>query len=135
MLHNILNRHWEGTLASPNMQQTRKIKNRNVECVVDPMSSHLSDPCRSWQTPSNHQLPMGPSMNNCGTKHRVMLPTSKLNSSDFQVWGGRYLLLPLQERVTPASFKNVMGPQSSSEDSGTWLSEQLASWLEKDRRN
>jgi hypothetical protein len=29
-IHNILNQHWEGTLASPNMQQTRKIKNKNV---------------------------------------------------------------------------------------------------------
>jgi hypothetical protein len=28
-IHNILNQHWEGTLA--NMQQTRKIKIRNVE--------------------------------------------------------------------------------------------------------
>jgi hypothetical protein len=27
-VHNILNLHWEGTLA---MQQTRKIENRNVE--------------------------------------------------------------------------------------------------------
>jgi hypothetical protein len=78
-----VNQHWEGTLASPNMQQTRKIKNRNVECVVDPMDPHLLDPCCSWQTPSSHLLPMGPSMNNCGTKHKVMLPTSKLNSSGF----------------------------------------------------
>jgi hypothetical protein len=55
-IHNILNQHWEDTLASPNMQQTRKIKNRNVECMVDPMGPHLSDPCCSWQTPSSHQL-------------------------------------------------------------------------------
>jgi hypothetical protein len=47
-------------------------------------------------------------MNNCGTKHRVMLPTSKLNSSDFQVSRASIFLLPLQERVTPALFKNVM---------------------------
>jgi hypothetical protein len=26
-----INQHQEGTLASPNMQQTRKIKNKNVE--------------------------------------------------------------------------------------------------------
>jgi hypothetical protein len=89
------------------MQQTRKIKNRNVECV-DPMGPQLSDPCHSWQTPSSHQLPMGPCMNNCGTKYRIMLSTFKLNSSDFQVLRGRYLLLPLQEKVTPALFKNVM---------------------------
>jgi hypothetical protein len=56
LLHNILNQHWEGTLASPNMQQTRKIKNRNMECMVDPMGPYLSDPCWSWQTPSSHQL-------------------------------------------------------------------------------
>jgi hypothetical protein len=47
-------------------------------------------------------------MNNCGTKHRVMLPTSKLNSSDSQVSRAGIFLLPLQERVTPTSFKNVM---------------------------
>jgi hypothetical protein len=70
--------------------------------MVDPMGPHLSDPCHNWQTSSSHQLPTGPRMSNCGTKHRVMLPTSKLNSSDFQVLGARYLLLPLQERVTPA---------------------------------
>jgi hypothetical protein len=50
-----VNQHWEGTLASLNMQ-TRKIKNRNVECMVDPMGPHPSDLCRSWQTPSSHQL-------------------------------------------------------------------------------
>jgi hypothetical protein len=55
-----------------------------------------------------HQAAMSSSMNNCGTKHRVMLPTSKLNSSDSQVLGAGIFLLPLQERVTPASFKNVM---------------------------
>jgi hypothetical protein len=47
-------------------------------------------------------------MNNCETKHRVMLPTSKLNSSDSQVSGVGIFLLPLQERVTPTLFKNVM---------------------------
>jgi hypothetical protein len=54
--HNILNQHWEGTLASPNMQQTRKIENRNVECMVDSMGPHLSDPCCRWQTPSSQRL-------------------------------------------------------------------------------
>jgi hypothetical protein len=53
-IHNILSQ--TGTLASPNMQQTRKIKNRNVECMVDPMGPHLSNPGCSWQTPSSHQL-------------------------------------------------------------------------------
>jgi hypothetical protein len=38
----------------------------------------------------------------------VMLPTSKLNSSDFRVSWVSIFLLPLQERVTPALFKNVM---------------------------
>jgi hypothetical protein len=47
-------------------------------------------------------------MNNCGTKHRVMLSTSKLYSSDSQVSGVGIFLLPLQERVTSALFKNVM---------------------------
>jgi hypothetical protein len=102
--HNILNQHWEGTLASPNMQQTRKIKNTNVECMADPMGPHLSDPCCSCK----HQVAISSSMNNCGTKHRVMLPTSKLNSSDSQVWGAGIFSLPLQQRVTPALFKNVM---------------------------
>jgi hypothetical protein len=37
-----------------------------------------------------------------------MLPTSKLNSSDFQVSRAGIFLLPLQERVTPALFKNVV---------------------------
>jgi hypothetical protein len=55
-----------------------------------------------------HQAAINSSMNNCGTKHRVMLPTSKLNSSDSQVSGAGIFLLPLQERVTPALFKNVM---------------------------
>jgi hypothetical protein len=91
-------------LASPNMQQTRKIKNRNVESMVDPMGPHLS----IHVVAGKHQAPKGSSMNNCGTKHRVMLPTSKLNSSDSQVWGAGIFLLPLQERVTPTLFKNVM---------------------------
>jgi hypothetical protein len=60
-----------------------------------------------------HQAAINSSMNNCRTKHRVMLPTSKLNSSDSQVSGagigGGIFLLPLQEKVTPALFKNVMG--------------------------
>jgi hypothetical protein len=43
-------------LASPNMQQTRKIKNRNVEYMVDPIGPHLLDPHCSWQTRSSHQL-------------------------------------------------------------------------------
>jgi hypothetical protein len=47
-------------------------------------------------------------MNNCRTKHRVMLPTSKLNSSDSQVSRTSIFLLPLQEKVTPTLFKNVM---------------------------
>jgi hypothetical protein len=38
----------------------------------------------------------------------VMLPTSKLNSNDSQVSGASIFLLPLQERVTPALFKNFM---------------------------
>jgi hypothetical protein len=42
VIHNILNQHWEGTLAFQSC-----------------------------------------SMINCGTKHRVIVPTSKLNSSDF----------------------------------------------------
>jgi hypothetical protein len=29
-----------------------------------------------------YQVAISSSMNNCGTKHMVMLPTSKLNSSD-----------------------------------------------------
>jgi hypothetical protein len=55
-----------------------------------------------------HQAAINPNMNNCGTKHRVILPTSKLNSSDSQVSGAGIFLLPLQERVTPTLFKNVM---------------------------
>jgi hypothetical protein len=47
---------FDAKLASPNMQQMRKIKNRNVECMADPIGPHLSDACCSWQTPSNHQL-------------------------------------------------------------------------------
>ena len=38
----------------------------------------------------------------------AILPTSKLNSNDFQVsWGGTFYY-PLQERVTPTFLKNVM---------------------------
>jgi hypothetical protein len=55
-----------------------------------------------------HQAAINSSMNNCGTKHRVMLPTSKLNSSDSQVSRTSIFLLPLQEKVTPTLFKNVM---------------------------
>jgi hypothetical protein len=31
---------------------------------------------------NKHQAAISSSMNNCGTKHKAMLPTSKLNSSD-----------------------------------------------------
>jgi hypothetical protein len=102
--HNILNQHWEGTLASPNMQQTRKIKNRNVECMVDPMGPHLSDPYCSWQTPSSHQL-----------YHEQLWDQAHSNASHIQIefkWsqvsGASIFLLSLEERVTSALFKNVM---------------------------
>ena len=88
--HNILNQRWEGTLlASPNMQQTRikKIKNRNVECMVDTMGPHMSYPCCSWQTPSGHQF-----------QHEQLWDQAQGNASDIQIefkWfpgmGGRYL--------------------------------------------
>jgi hypothetical protein len=64
--------------------------------------------CQIHVVVGKHQATISSSMNNCGTKHKVILPTSKLNSSDFQVWGAGIFLLPLQERVTPALFKNVI---------------------------
>jgi hypothetical protein len=64
--------------------------------------------CQIHVVAGKHQAAISSNMNNCGTKHRVMLPTSKLNSSDSQVSGAGIFLLPLQERVTPALFKNVM---------------------------
>jgi hypothetical protein len=67
-----------------------------------------------------HQAAFSSNMNNCGTKHRVMLPTSKLNLSDSQVWGAGIFLLPLQERVTPALFKNVMFCHSCGAAAGLW---------------
>jgi hypothetical protein len=66
--------------------------------------SYGPSPIISMSQLANTKQPSAPH----GSKHKVMLPTSKLNSSDFHVLGGRYLLLPLQERVTPALFKNVM---------------------------
>jgi hypothetical protein len=53
----------------------------------------------------------------------LMLPTSKLNSSDSQVSGANIFLLPLQERVTPALFKNVMNfaPSNMSTKMEFWL--------------
>jgi hypothetical protein len=42
------------------------------------------------------------------TRHREILPTPKLNSSDSQYHGEVSFAIPLQERVTPALFKNVM---------------------------
>jgi hypothetical protein len=86
--HNILNQHWEGTLASPNMQQTRKIKNRNVE-------------------PS----PV-----------RVMLPTSKLNSSDFQVSrAGIFLYLYRRGSVLPCSRMLWYEPINSQQTDDSWM--------------
>jgi hypothetical protein len=64
--------------------------------------------CQIHVVAGKHQAAISSSMNNCGTKHRVMFPTSKLNSSDSQVSGVVIFLLPLQERVTPALFKNEM---------------------------
>jgi hypothetical protein len=64
--------------------------------------------CQIHVVAGKHQAAINSNMNNCGTKHRVMLPTSKLNSSDSQVWGAGIFLIPLQERFTPALFKNVM---------------------------
>jgi hypothetical protein len=52
--------------------------------------SYGPSPIRSMSQLANTKQPSaldGYSMNNCGTKHKVMLPTSKLNSSDSQVWG------------------------------------------------
>jgi hypothetical protein len=87
IVHNILNQHSEGTLASPNMQQKIKIKIRNVECMVDPMGPHLSDPCCNWQTPSSHQL-----------QHEQLWNQAQGNAPHIQIefkWfpcmGGRYL--------------------------------------------
>jgi hypothetical protein len=64
--------------------------------------------CQIHVVTGKHQAAISSNMNNCGTKHKVMLPTSKLNSSDSHVWGAGIFLLPLQERVTPTLFKNVM---------------------------
>jgi hypothetical protein len=64
--------------------------------------------CQIHVVVGKHQAAINSSMNNCGTKHRVMLPTSKLNSSDSQVSRTSIFLLPLQEKVTPTLFKNVM---------------------------
>jgi hypothetical protein len=100
--HNILNQHWEGTLASLNMQQTRKIEMWSAWRILWALICHIH------VVVGKHQAAISSCMNNCGTKHRVMLLTSKLNSSDSQVWGVGIFLLPLQERVTPALFKNVM---------------------------
>jgi hypothetical protein len=51
--------------------------------------------CQIYVVAGKHQATISSSMNNCGTKHRVMLPTSKLNSSDSQVLGIGIFLLPL----------------------------------------
>jgi hypothetical protein len=112
-------------IKNRNVQQTRKIKNRNVEPSLVVAGKHqaaISSSMNNCGTKhmvmlptGNHQAAISSSMNNCGTKHRVMLPTSKLNSSDFQVSWASIFLLPLQERVTPALFKNVMSNHTSLE--------------------
>jgi hypothetical protein len=43
--------------------------------------------CQIHVVARKHQAAINSSMNNCGTKHMIMLPTSKLNSSDSQVSG------------------------------------------------
>jgi hypothetical protein len=64
--------------------------------------------CQIHVVAGKHQAAISSSMNNCGTKHRIMLPTSKLNLSDSQVLEASIFLLLLQERVIPALFKNVI---------------------------
>jgi hypothetical protein len=66
--------------------------------------------CQIHVVAGKYQVAISCNMNNCGTKQRVMLHTSKLNSSDSQVLRAGIFLLHLQERVTPALFKNVMNP-------------------------
>jgi hypothetical protein len=70
VIHNILYHSWEGTFASPKIQQVRSLKNTLWVFI-----------CRSKPGPQ--------SWDDFGTRHREILPTPKLNSSDSQVsWGG-----------------------------------------------
>jgi hypothetical protein len=64
--------------------------------------------CQIHVVAGKHQAAISSSMNKCGTKHKVMLSTSKLNSSDSHVPGGRYL------------FATSTG-EGHSQDSFFWL--------------
>jgi hypothetical protein len=91
-------------LASPNMQQTRKIKIKmwTAWWILWALTYQIH------VVAGKHQAVISSSMNNYGTNDRVMLSTTKLNSSDSQVSRVGIFLLPLHERVTLALFKNVM---------------------------
>jgi hypothetical protein len=86
------------------MQQTRKIKIKmwTAWWILWALTYQIH------VVAGKHQAVISSSMNNYGTNDRVMLSTSKLNSSDSQVSRVGIFLLPLHERVTLALFKNVM---------------------------
>jgi hypothetical protein len=120
IIHNILEQHWGVPLASPQQCKWEKIKNWKVKYNSDSGGYYVPPPVRYKLQPTNTKEPSAPngtSMNNWGTMHKVVLSTSKLNSSDSQIsrasifWypstveGHSYLMAPSHQQVWTAKGK------------------------------